>query len=215
MSCVKLLFECIFQRNEHFQLLLSLPPANVVCEGYIFTDVCDSVNGGGVCGCSGGHLWLSQGGHAWLLGGACMVARGGVRGCYGGHVWLLRGGGMHGCYGGVCVVFAGGCVVFARGHAWFFAKGACMVFPRGACVVFPGGACVVFPGGACIGYDEIRSMSGRYASYWNAFLLIEYFRGIFPIHEYFCNDILKFLSVSPYFNASRESDYLAKIPIRI
>ena len=22
----------------------------------------------------------------------------------------------------------------------------------------------------CIGYDEIRSMSGRYASYWNAFL---------------------------------------------
>ena len=25
--------------------------------------------------------------------------------------------------------------------------------------------------GACVGYDEIRSMSGRYASYWNAFLL--------------------------------------------
>ena len=25
-------------------------------------------------------------------------------------------------------------------------------------------------GVACIGYDEIRSMSGRYASYWNAFL---------------------------------------------
>ena len=25
-------------------------------------------------------------------------------------------------------------------------------------------------GGACVGYDEIRSMSGRYASYWNAFL---------------------------------------------
>ena len=24
--------------------------------------------------------------------------------------------------------------------------------------------------GGCIGYDEIRSMSGRYASYWNAFL---------------------------------------------
>ena len=31
------------------------------------------------------------------------------------------------------------------------------------------GACVVV-GGACVGYDEIRSMSGRYASYWNAFL---------------------------------------------
>ena len=25
-------------------------------------------------------------------------------------------------------------------------------------------------GGACMGYDEIRSMSGWYASYWNAFL---------------------------------------------
>ena len=25
-------------------------------------------------------------------------------------------------------------------------------------------------GGACVGYDEIRSMSRRYASYWNAFL---------------------------------------------
>ena len=34
-----------------------------------------------------------------------------------------------------------------------------------------GGACLV-AGGACIGYDEIRSMSGRYASYWNAFLFI-------------------------------------------
>ena len=30
-----------------------------------------------------------------------------------------------------------------------------------------GGACMV---GACMGYDEIRSMSGRYAYYWNAFL---------------------------------------------
>ena len=25
-------------------------------------------------------------------------------------------------------------------------------------------------GGACVGYDEIRSMSRQYASYWNAFL---------------------------------------------
>ena len=27
--------------------------------------------------------------------------------------------------------------------------------------------------GACVGYDEIRSMSGRYASYWNAFLFFK------------------------------------------
>ena len=104
--------------------LLFLPPANVVCEGYIFTGVCDSVKRGGA--------WLLRGGgRAWLLRGG----GGGVRGCsQGGHAWLLGPG----------------------GHAWFL----------------PGGACVVFPwGGACIGYDEIRSMSGRYASYWNAFLL--------------------------------------------
>ena len=38
---------------------------------------------------------------------------------------------------------------------------------RGACVVAGG----VHGGrGACMGYDEIRSMGGRYASYWNAFL---------------------------------------------
>ena len=99
-----------------------------------------------------------------------MVAPGGVRGCFG---------------GGGCVVFARwACVVFARGCVWFFPggmhglfQGACMVFARG-CVVFSQGgmrgffrgACMVFSGGVCAGYDEIRSMSGRYASYWNAFL---------------------------------------------
>ena len=41
------------------------------------------------------------------------------------------------------------------------------------------GACMVVGGmhgggeGVCVGYDEIRSMSGRYASYWNAFWLFE------------------------------------------
>ena len=38
---------------------------------------------------------------------------------------------------------------------------------RGACLVVGG----VHGWGVCIGYDEIRSKSGRYASYWNAFLL--------------------------------------------
>ena len=47
---------------------------------------------------------------------------------------------------------------FFGGHAWFF-----------------GGGHVWFWGGMrgfseCIGYNKIRSMSGRYASYWNAFL---------------------------------------------
>ena len=68
----------------------------------------------------------------------------------GGHVWLLPGGGMCGCSEGGMHGFSwgGACMVFARGRAWFF------------------------PGGACVGYDEIRSMSGRYASYWNAFLFV-------------------------------------------
>ena len=63
--------------------LLFLPPANVVCEGYIFTGVCDSVKRGGA--------WLLRGGgrRAWLLpGGAYVVAWAG-----GGHAWFLPGGG--------------------------------------------------------------------------------------------------------------------------
>ena len=48
-----------------------------------------------------------------------------------------------------------------------------MVALGGACVVAPGGACVVALEGGMRGIrqnTEIRSMSGRYASYWNAFL---------------------------------------------
>ena len=61
------------------------------------------------------------------------------------------------------------------------ALGACMVAPGGmrgcsggACMVALGGACMVAPGGGMCGIrrdTDIRSMSGRYASYWNAFLL--------------------------------------------
>ena len=84
-------------------------------------------------------------------------------------------------------VFLGGCMVFSpgRGGCMVFSWEACMVFSLGgvrgffgghACffqghVWLPGGPCMV-AGGVCIGYDEIRSMSGRYASYWNAFLFI-------------------------------------------
>ena len=63
---------------------------------------------------------------------------------------------------GVCVV--------PWGHAW------CQGGVRGA----RGRAW--WRGGACVGYDEIRSMSGRYASYWNAFLfLIDLFVTFFTI----------------------------------
>ena len=72
----------------------------------------------------------------------------------GGHAWLL--GGMHGCRG-ACVV--------AGGHAWLLGG----VHGCRGCAWLRGGAWL--RRGACIGYDKIRSMSGRYASYWNAFLL--------------------------------------------
>ena len=141
-----------------------LPPATKLGQGYVFTGVCDSVHRG-ACMVAGGCAWL--GGHAWLPG-ACVVAREcmvamGVCVVAGGHVWLWGAcvvaggcawlpGGLHGCgRGEACVVASGvhGC----RGHMWL-----------------QGGH--VWLQGACVGYDVIRSMSGRYASYWNAFLLL-------------------------------------------
>ena len=66
--------------------ILSLPPANVVCEGYIFTGVCDSVN-------RGGRAWFYLfGGHAWFYSG-------GVRGFIQGVYMVLFGG-------GACMVFS-------------------------------------------------------------------------------------------------------------
>ena len=126
-----------------------LPPANDVCEGYVFTRVCQSFcSQGGMRGC-----------------------RGGVRGC-GGHVWLQ--GGVRGCQG-ACVVGREVCVV-AGGHAWLLG-GMCGC--RGACMVAGGHAWL--PGGmrgcrgTCVGYDKIQSMSGRYTSYWNAFLFRQFY----------------------------------------
>ena len=102
---------------------------------------------------TGGHAWFYLGGHTWFY--------------LGGHAWFYLGG-----------------------HAWFY-SGGMRGFIRGVCMVLFGGACVVLFGGMCgfirggmrgfiwggmhgffsfFGYNEIRSMSGRYASYWNAFL---------------------------------------------
>ena len=87
----------------------------------------------------------------------------------GGRAWLLLGG-MHGCSGGCMVAPEGlggvrGC---SGGHAWLL-KGHAWLLPGGV-------ACVVFSGGDMRGFfDEIRSMSGRYASYWNAFLSFDFF----------------------------------------
>ena len=105
--------------------MVLLPPANVVCEGYVFTHVCHSVHRGGhawlllggVDGCSGGACvvaWgvgacvVALGGHAWLLWGACVVA-------LGGHGWSLWG---------AWVVAPGGCAwLFQGGHVWLLPRG--------------------------------------------------------------------------------------------
>ena len=58
---------------------------------------------------------------------------------------------------------------FIRGGMWFYLGGVHGFIQGGMCGFIRGGACVVFP--VFFGYNEIRSMSGRYASYWNAFLL--------------------------------------------
>ena len=117
-----------------------LPPANEVCEGYVFTGVCHSVHKGGGMG----RAWLLRGRHAWLL--------------LGGHAWLLPGGHAW-APGGACMVALGGCAWLLGGHAW----------------LLPGGHAWLLRGGVHGFFDEIRSMSGRYASYWNAFLFSKRF----------------------------------------
>ena len=83
-----------------------------------------------------------------LFGGACVVLFGGGV-CvvlFGGHVWFYWGG-MRG-------FIWGHMHGFIRGHAWFYSgMGRAWFF-------------------SFFGYNEIRSMSGWYASYWNAFLFL-------------------------------------------
>ena len=105
-----------------------------------------------------------------LTGGACVVAHGGVRGfIQGGHAWFYSGG--------ACMVLSGGGMHgFIRGGVRGFIWGAaCMVLFGGVCGFIWGGMRGFIRGGmhgfsSFFGYNEIWSMSGRYTSYWNAFL---------------------------------------------
>ena len=155
----------------------------MVAPGGVARGACVVAPGGGMRGCSGGHVWLLRG-HAWLLpGGACMVApRGACVVALGGHVWLLQGS-MRGCSGGCAWLLPGGmcgcsqgvCMV-ARGHAWLLLGGV-----HGCS----------WGGMHGIRQDtEIRSMSGWYASYWNAFLLF-----VTHCNENFKTNSLTFLEV--------------------
>ena len=155
-------------------------------------------------GCTRGgmHGFIQFWGGAWFyLGGCAWFYLGGVWFYLGGHAWFYSGGMRGFIWGGMCGFIWGGMCGFIWG-AWFYSggvhgfiqqRGACMVlFSRGACVVLfsRGDAWFYSAGGACMvlfsrggphgffsfsGYDEIRSMSGRYASYWNAFLFMTYF----------------------------------------
>ena len=112
-------------------------------------------------GCSGGCAWFYLGGiHGFIRGGMCGFIWGVCMVLFfGGACVVLFGGVVGGCvvlFGGACVVLFGGMRGFIWGHAWFYSGGVCGFF-------------------SFFGYNEIRSMSGRYASYWNAFLLKPYF----------------------------------------
>ena len=96
-----------------------------------------------------------------LTGGACVVAPGGdvhgiIRGGMSGFIW----GACMVLFGGPCMVLFRGCMVLFGGHAWFYSGGHAWFFQGG-----------VHGFSSFFGYNEIRSMSRRYASYWNAFLL--------------------------------------------
>ena len=153
----------------------------------IFSEACvkNSVHGGGggVHGCwqGGGHVWLLVGGGMYgCWRGACMVAGGGMRGCWWGVTCMFAGRGMHSCWWGHAWLLVGG-------HAWLLVGGMRGCSGMGVHALVAGGVHGCWQGGAWllagghawrlggsdIGYDEIRSMSGRYASYWNAFLLLK------------------------------------------
>ena len=140
----------------------SLITARKVCEGYVIIGVYLSTGEGvrgegegvhGEQGCVVKGCMCGEGGHAWQRG-AC-VAKGGMCG-KGGHVWQRGRGAWQ---KGVCMAKGEACMIKGDmcgkggmrgkgGHAWQM-------------------------GGMCgIRDTEIRSMSGRYASYWNAFLLV-------------------------------------------
>ena len=134
-----------------------------------------------------GRVWLLRGGTCVVAPGGCVhgCSRGGIGGCsWGGHVWLLwgvcmvaPGGGVHGCSGGACIVALGG-------HAWFLWGEVCGC-TGGACIVALGGHAWFLWGGVHGSFDEIRSMSGRYTSYWNAFLFNTYYstRNVQGLHD--------------------------------
>ena len=108
----------------------------------------------------GGRAWLPGGGACVVLfGGACMVLFGGT--C----VVLFRGGMCGFIWGGMRGFIRGGMRGFIQ---WGGMRGFIQWGGMHGFIQWGGGVRGFF---SFSGYNEIRSMSGRYASYWNAFLL--------------------------------------------
>ena len=148
-------FILIRGKSRHFlavtrqQSRLFVPPATKLGQGNVFTGVCDSVNRG--CLLPGGCLLRG----CLVRWGWCLLPRGGA--CSGG--WclfrgcLLSGGGV--CSQGVSALGGGVC------------SGGCLL--SGGWCLLPG---VSAPGGgAWWRPPRDGHCCGRYASYWNAFLL--------------------------------------------
>ena len=132
-------------------------------QGNVFTRVCDSVNrgegawsnylGGGACSkFSGGGIFFW--GVGWGIG-ACSKFWGVPAPNFGGGVFFRGGACSKFFWGEVPALNFGGCLLQILG-------GACSNF-------FGGVPAPIFWGAPIFG---IRSPFGRYASYWNAFLLI-------------------------------------------
>ena len=84
---------------------------------------------------------------------------------------LFGGGGMRGfTQGGGACFYSGGHAWFYSGGAWFYLGGRVWFYSGGMRGCSRGGHAWLLRGGVRGFFDEIPPMSGRYASYWNAFL---------------------------------------------
>ena len=75
------------------------------------------------------------------------------------------------------ILSTGGACVVAQGGRVCLLPGGCMLAPGGRVWLLLGGHAWLLRGGGGVHgfFDDIRSMSGRYASYWNAFLFDDSF----------------------------------------
>ena len=148
MDCI---FRPSFGKNspnakDFKQRMALLPPANKVCEDYVFTGVClstggcawwqgDMHGGGGACVVAGGAWWQGEGacvvagGHAWWWG-ACVVT--------GGHAWWWGCMGydeirsMSGQYASYWNAF-----LFTRGWQWLWSPRQIHLVPAPIHALFP------------------------------------------------------------------------------